>query len=123
MTHQVLLVEDDSPTRSVYHEILVRMKFDVIEAADGVKALEILDRITPNVIILDMLLPRKSGRDVLDYIYAAPHLATTRVIIFTAHEYLPPLLLRQGDEFLLKPLHPQKLREAVLRAVASPLQH
>ena len=118
MTHHVLLVDDDSPTRLVYHEILTRMNFDVSEAIDGVKAIESLSKSVPDVIILDLLLPRKSGLEVLDYIYNAPHLASTRVIIFSAHQGLFPLQLRKGDEFLLKPLNPQLLREAVLRAVS-----
>ncbi|HVU09730.1 MAG TPA: response regulator [Phototrophicaceae bacterium] len=124
MPYQVLLVDDDDPTRTVYHEILRRMNFEVIEASDGVKALEMLNRYVPTVIILDLLLPRKSGREVLDYIYATPRFANTRVIIFSAHEGLLPLKLRPGDEFLLKPLNPQLLRDAVTRAVtSSPHKH
>lgn len=118
MSHQVLLVDDDTPTRLVYHEILARMGFDVSEAVDGVKAIEALSQSTPDVVILDLLLPRKSGLEVLDYIYHAPHLVSTRVIIFSAHQGLFPIQLRKGDEFLLKPLNPQLLREAVLRAVS-----
>jgi CheY-like chemotaxis protein len=117
MTYEVLLVDDDDPTRLVYHEILSRMKFEVYEASDGVKAVDMLNRRTPHVVILDLLLPRLSGREVLDYIYDSPHLDGTRVIIFTAHDSLPPIELRQGDVFLLKPLNPQSLREAVQRAV------
>ncbi len=119
MMHEVLLVDDDDPTRAVYHEILARMKFDVWEASDGVKAIELLSLRTPQIVILDLLLPRKSGREVLDFIYASPHLNDTRVIIFTAHEGLFPLRLRPGDEFLLKPLNPQTFRDAVARVMTS----
>jgi CheY-like chemotaxis protein len=118
MTYEVLLVDDDDPTRLVYHEILSRMKFEVHEASDGVKAVDVLSRRTPHVVILDLLLPRLSGREVLDFIYSSPHLDGTRVIIFTAHDSLPPIDLRDGDVFLLKPLNPQLLREAVQRAVS-----
>lgn len=119
MAREVLLVDDDDPTRTVYHEILTRMKFDVWEAPDGVKAIEMLSRRTPHIVVLDLLLPKKSGRDVLDFIYSTPHLTDTRVIIFTAHEGLFPLRLRPGDEFLLKPLNPQTFRDAVTRVMAS----
>jgi CheY-like chemotaxis protein len=124
MSHQVLLVDDDDPTRFVYHEILTRMGFEVSEAADGVKAIELLSYHAPQVVILDLLLPRKSGREVLDFIYKSPRLNNTRVIIFSAHESLYTIQLRQGDTFLLKPLNPQLLREAVLRAIPStPSKH
>jgi CheY-like chemotaxis protein len=119
MVYEVLLVDDDDPTRFVYREILHRMDMEVMEAADGLAAVDLLRHHTPNVIILDLLLPKKPGWEVLEYIYATPHLADTRVIIFTAHDAIP-LKLRPGDVFLLKPLNPQVLREAVLRAVASP---
>ncbi len=122
MAYQVLLVDDDDPTRSVYHEILTRMNFEVIEASDGIKAIDMLNRYTPNVVILDLLLPRKSGRDVLEYIYAASRLTDTRVIIFTAHNGLFPLQLRPGDVFLLKPVNPQAIRDAVQRAVSTPIK-
>lgn len=117
--HEVLLVDDDDPTRTVYHEILARMKFDVWEAADGVRAIELLSSRTPQIVVLDLLLPKKSGRDVLEFIYATPHLTNTKVIIFTAHEGLFPLRLRPGDEFLLKPLNPQTFRDAVTRVMSS----
>jgi CheY-like chemotaxis protein len=119
MMHEALLVDDDDPTRTVYHEILARMKFDVWEASDGAKAIEVLSRWTPQLIILDLLLPKKSGREVLDYIYSSPSLGDTKVIIFTAHEGLFPLRLRPGDEFLLKPLNPQAFRDAVARVMSS----
>lgn len=119
MAREVLLVDDDDPTRTVYHEILTRMKFDVLEASDGANAIELLSHRTPHIVVLDLLLPKKSGRDVLDYIYATPHLVETKVIIFTAHEGLFPLRLRPGDEFLLKPLNPQTFRDAITRAIAS----
>ncbi len=118
MTQEAMLVDDDDPTRTVYHEILARMKFEVSEAADGVKAIEALSQRAPQLVVLDLLLPRKSGRDVLEFIYASPHLADTRVIIFTAHEGLYPLHLRPGDEFLLKPLNPQAFRDAVSRVMS-----
>jgi CheY-like chemotaxis protein len=95
------------------------MKMDVSEAADGLAAVEILSRRAPHVVILDLLLPKKPGWEVLEYIYGAPHLAKTRVIVFTAHDAIP-LKLRPGDTFLLKPLAPQVLRETVLRAVSTP---
>lgn len=119
MIQRVLLVDDDDPTRYVYREILSRMNLEVLEAADGAAAVECLRRHAPNVVILDLLLPKKPGREVLEYIYSTPHLDETRVIIFTAHDAIP-LKLRRGDVFLLKPLNPQALREAVLRAIGSP---
>lgn len=119
MAHQVLLVDDDATTRFVYREILTRMDLEVFEAADGVSAIEFLNEFAPDVVILDLLLPRKPGLEVLDYIYSMPHLIDTHVIIFSAHDRAILPKLRGGDEFLRKPLSPKFIRDAVLRAVAS----
>ena len=118
MTHSIFLIDDDEPTRMVYREILTRIDLDVVEGEDGQHAIDLLSNAAPDVIILDLLLPKKSGMEVLDFIYASPHLNDSRVIIFSAHERLFPRELRDGDVFLLKPLNPKLLREAVLRAIA-----
>jgi CheY-like chemotaxis protein len=124
MGYQVLLIDDDEATRMVYREILTRVNFEVIEASDGVSGVDMLSQHSPDVVILDLLLPRKPGTEVLDFIYSTPHLADTRVIIFSAHERMLGRTLRDGDEFLLKPLSPKLIREAVQRAVSSsPLAH
>jgi CheY-like chemotaxis protein len=119
MTRQIVLIEDDHATRDVYHEILSRMSFDVIDIADGQTALDVLSSSAPNVIILDLLLPKISGIDVLDFIYSTPHLSSSPVIIFSAHDHLLRTPLRQGDIFLLKPVSPRVVREAIERAVSS----
>ena len=86
MAHQVLLVDDDTSTRYVYRTIMARMGLEVAEASDGVQAIEYLSRNTPDVVILDLLLPRKPGVEVLEFIYGCPHLIHTHVIIFSAHD-------------------------------------
>lgn len=73
----------------------------------------------PDVIILDMLLPGAPGMDVLDYIYAAPHLADTHVIVMTAHERFRDLTLRPDDLVLIKPTDMRVVRETV-RALLPP---
>lgn len=117
MAHQVLLVDDDTSTRYVYRTIMARMGLDVAEASDGELAIDYLSHSAPDVVILDLLLPRKSGIEVLEYIYATTHLIHTHVIIFSAHERALIRGLREGDVFLQKPTSPQYVREAVLRVL------
>ncbi len=117
MAHQVLLVDDDTSTRYVYRTIMARMGLEVAEAADGVQAIEYLSRNAPDVVILDLLLPRKPGIEVLEYIYTCPQLTHTHVIIFSAHDRALVRYLRDDDVFLQKPTSPQRVREAVLRVL------
>ncbi len=117
MAHQVLLVDDDTSTRYVYRTIMARMGLEVAEAQDGVQAIEFLSHNAPDVVILDLLLPRKPGIEVLEYIYASPHLINTHVIVFSAHDRALVRYLRDDDIFLQKPTSPQYVREAVLRVI------
>lgn len=61
----VLLVEDDRPLRELFAFSLRSAGYDVHVAADGLEALHLIEGTDPNVIVLDLVLPRVSGVDVL----------------------------------------------------------
>ncbi|MFQ3567890.1 MAG: response regulator [Aggregatilineales bacterium] len=119
MPFQALIVDDDPSSRFIYSQVLANSGFELIEADDGVRALELLRTHTPKLIVLDMLLPRIQGTVVLDYIYNDPRLSDSHVIVVTAHDSYRDLLLRSGDSFLLKPVPPKDIRDAALRLVYS----
>ena len=62
--HAILVVEDDYSMRNVVAEFLSIEGFDVVEAADGVEALEQIDRARPCLVVLDLMLPGLGGPDV-----------------------------------------------------------
>src|SRR5688572_4949820 len=68
----VLLVEDEEPLRRVLRDLLEREGFTVVEAADGVQALDEIDRSAPDVLVLDLNLPRLDGYGVLSHLRARP---------------------------------------------------
>ena len=85
---RVLLVEDEPQLRRLLREMLERDGFAVGEAEDGVKALDEVDRWAPDIVVLDLDLPRLDGYGVLT------HLRARR-----ATEQLPVLVLTaKGDE-------------------------
>lgn len=119
MEHLALVVEDEKPLRIIYEMVLKEIGFTIIHAADGQQAIEVLKETTPDMVILDMLLPRVNGTTVLDYLHTTPHLQKTRVVIISAHHQFNQVgLLRSEDEFLLKPIHPKDLRNAAQRFTA-----
>lgn len=119
MPFKALIVDDDPSSRFIYSQVLANSGFELIEAEDGVQALELLRACAPDLIVLDMLLPRIQGTVVLDYIYNDPRLANSRVIVVTAHDSYRTLLLRSGDSFMRKPVPPKDIRDAALRLVYS----
>jgi len=82
--HTLLVVEDEEMLRRVMKELLEREGFRVFEAADGVAALEELDRHAPDLMVLDLNLPRLDGYGVLSHLRARPATAKLPVIVLTA---------------------------------------
>ena len=118
MSYFAIVVDDDLPSREIYGGMLKSLGFDIEIAVDGQQAIDLLSRSQPDLILLDLLLPRVNGVQVLEYIYATPHLDTTCVIIITAHtNYRDSLPLREGDFYFTKPITPSEIREVVLRAL------
>ena len=115
----VLLVEDEEPLRRVLRDLLEREGFTVVEAADGVQALDEIDRSAPDVLVLDLNLPRLDGYGVLSHLRARPSTARLPVIVLTAKgdEDNEVRVFENGaNDFLTKPFRPRAL-SARLRAL------
>lgn len=81
---RVLLIEDDENTRVVLSMVLKRAFYDVIEASDGVVALERLCEGLPDMVICDYMMPEMSGLDVLRKIRHDTHTRTLPFLMLTA---------------------------------------
>lgn len=118
MTRTVLLIEDSEQLRHMFGLALRIDGYSVIEAATGSEGLTMLQQSTPDHILLDMLLPGISGEELLRYVYGAPHLAHSQLIVVTAHEGFQSIELRPGDVFMLKPVTGRQLREVLQNSTA-----
>ena len=115
----VLLVEDEEPLRRVLRDLLEREGFTVVEASDGVQALDEVDRSAPDVLVLDLNLPRLDGYGVLSHLRARPSTAKLPVIVLTAkgdEENEVRVFETGANDFLTKPFRPRAL-SARLRAL------
>jgi type II secretory ATPase GspE/PulE/Tfp pilus assembly ATPase PilB-like protein/ActR/RegA family two-component response regulator len=81
---RVLLVEDEEALRRVMKDLLEREGFVVYEAGDGVVALDEVDRLAPDLVVLDLNLPRLDGYGVLSHLRARPATQKLPVIVLTA---------------------------------------
>jgi DNA-binding response OmpR family regulator len=79
----VLLVEDDKFLSSLLKTRLEKEGIKVIHAEDGEVALEILKTVTPDLILLDLILPRKMGFEVLEELQQNPLLRHGPVVIIS----------------------------------------
>jgi DNA-binding response OmpR family regulator len=81
---RILLVEDDDSLASVYMSRLQAENFDVQRVANGEEALAATLSYKPNLVLLDVMMPRVSGFDVLDILRNTPDTANLKVIMLTA---------------------------------------
>jgi len=95
---RILVVEDEEGLRSLMAETLLERQFQVITAADGVEALELLDRYPGiQLIFSDVLMPRMGGYELVEQaLRGRPEL---KVVMVTAYatELPPPALLRARE--------------------------
>lgn len=81
---KILLVEDDEALATVYESRLGLEGFDTRVVNDGEKALSTALEYRPDLILLDVMMPRVSGFDVLDILRNTPDTAKMRVVMLTA---------------------------------------
>ena len=83
----IFFVEDDPVVVKVYGAKFEREGFLVEVAKDGLEAMKMLAAVRPDVVILDLMMPKLNGVDVLKYIRSVPDLKATRVILLSnAHK-------------------------------------
>ncbi|HEX4633962.1 MAG TPA: type II/IV secretion system protein [Gemmatimonadales bacterium] len=122
---KVLLVDDEDSLRKVMKDLLERDGYDVTEARDGVQALDQVDRVGPDIVVLDLNLPGLDGYGVLSHLRSRPATAGIPVIVLTAKgdEDNEVRVFELGaDDFLTKPFRARAL-SARLEAVLGRRRH
>ena len=115
---RVAVVDDQELVRSGF-VVLLRASpgIEVVgEAGDGVEAVELARRTSPDVVLMDVRMPRMDGLEATRAILADPSAATTRVLVLTTFDDDELVLeaLRSGASgFLLKDTRPTQLLEAI----------
>jgi DNA-binding response OmpR family regulator len=83
-TMKILLVEDDDALASVYQTRLQAEGFDTRRVPNGEEALAAALEYKPDLILLDVMMPKVSGFDVLDILRNTPETANVKVVMLTA---------------------------------------
>lgn len=118
MTSKVLIVDDERKIREIVRLYLERDGFQVFEAKDGLEALELFRSVNPDLVVLDLMLPKLSGEEVAALIREQ---GDTPIIMLTAKVSEDDRIqgLRGGaDDYVTKPFSPKELVarvQAVLR--------
>jgi CheY-like chemotaxis protein len=116
---RILVVDDNAALRENLAECLEAEGYGVVQAADGEGAIASLAQDPPpSVVLLDLLMPGLTGREIVERIRRDPRLAAVRVVLTTGH---PSPSARAGvaaDAFLPKPFGVKELLAALARVGA-----
>ena len=115
MANPLVLIVEDDPTQNRIFTITLESDFDVETYLDGDAASARLEEMVPALLVLDLNLPGKPGREILAQVRADERMAETRVILTTADEQQADMLHDQADLILLKPISPGQLKDLALR--------
>lgn len=112
----ILLIEDEPNIAEAVRFILMREGWRVMAVSDGADAMPVLRQSAPRLVVLDLMLPNRSGDEILTELRADPdtRLATTPVLLLTA-QGRPPA--GQADAVLAKPFANDDLRALVRRLI------
>lgn len=120
---RVLVVDDEPTVREVVATYLARDGFEVRQLADGGRVMEAIEQFDPHLVVLDVMLPVRSGLDVLRELRSRSDLP---VILLTARsdETDRVLGLELGsDDYLVKPFSPRELTARVRSVLRRTMAH
>jgi DNA-binding response OmpR family regulator len=124
MARRVLIAEDE-PSIVTSLEFLMRQAgFETRAAADGEEALSLLATYRPHLVLLDIMLPRRSGLELCRLIRADASLAGTRVLMLTAkggNRDVERGLDAGADDYITKPFSTQELVARAQALLADPV--
>jgi signal transduction histidine kinase/CheY-like chemotaxis protein len=116
-----LVIDDDETAVNLMRRRLSRYGYGVIAAGTGEEGLELARAEKPDLIVLDIFLPGKSGYEVLEAIRADDEIGGTPVIIATVDDDRVRGLSLGATEYLVKPIPPEKLTE-ILNVYQKPIE-
>uniref|UniRef100_B8HTI5 Response regulator receiver protein n=1 Tax=Cyanothece sp. (strain PCC 7425 / ATCC 29141) TaxID=395961 RepID=B8HTI5_CYAP4 len=109
---KVLVVEDSVPQREMISELLSNSGLTVAVATDGVEAIEQLHIIQPDIVVLDIVMPRMNGYEVCRQIKSDPKTSHVPVVICSSksEDFDRYWGKKQGaDAYIAKPFQPKEL--------------
>jgi DNA-binding response OmpR family regulator len=118
-----ILVADDEPNIVISLEYLLKREgYTVVIARDGQEALEAIARETPDLVLLDVMMPRKTGFEVCQAVRASEALQSTRILMLTAKGRDTDVakgLALGADAYMTKPFSTRELVQKVADMLGS----
>ncbi|OIP23190.1 response regulator [bacterium CG_4_10_14_0_2_um_filter_33_32] len=124
---KILIVEDDKSLREMYQLRLSLNGYDVLEASDGEEGLDVAIKEKPDLILLDIMMPKMSGMDVLDILKSTPETKDIPIVVLTAlaeENVKAKGLVYGAEDFLIKSqIMPGQVVEKIEKVLAKKKQN
>ena len=120
MARRVLIVDDAAFMREMLRDLLTEAGYEIVgEAVDGDQAVALFREISPDVVTLDIVMPRKSGLEALREIHALDPDACVIMCSALGQEALVMQALEAGArDFIVKPFKPDQALGVIEKALA-----
>lgn len=121
MTGKVLIVEDEESILLSLEFLLRKDGYDVYCSKDGAAALQMLSQLTPDLVLLDVMLPLIDGYDLCRIMRTNPALEKTRIMLLTARGRESEIargISLGADAYLTKPFSTRELMDTVRALMA-----
>jgi CheY-like chemotaxis protein len=113
---KTILICDDEPALRELIRASLDEEYLFAEASDGLTALELAREVEPDVVVLDLMLPRLGGLEVLARLRADEHLREVPVLVITAwNETREDVIAAGAADFTSKPFDPDALKASIER--------
>jgi CheY-like chemotaxis protein len=113
---KILVVEDDAPTRDLLKSFLTGKGLEVQTAVDGLEALAAVHKSPPDLLLLDVILPKLDGYGLLRELKKDAKLRGLPVVVLTAREMMRDVFIQEGvKDFVPKPYDPEELYKTVCK--------
>ena len=113
-TRKTILICDDEPALRELVRASLSDGYRFAEASDGLLAIELAREVEPDIVILDLMLPRLGGLEVLAQLQTDEQLRDVPVLVITAwNETKEDVLAAGATEFVSKPFDPDELRTSI----------
>jgi DNA-binding response OmpR family regulator len=106
---KILIVEDENTLAFVLKEKFINEGYDVTIASDGVMAESLAASVRPEIILLDLMLPKKGGLEVLQTLKSHPELKQIPVVILSnldSDEDIKQAIFLGAEDYYVKTQHP-----------------
>lgn len=121
MAQTVLIVDDESMTRDLLRMMLTPAGFEILEAEDGLDALEKLDSVIPDIVLLDVMMPNMDGITLCQRLRDNGTTANLPVIMLSAKTNLNAIeegLSAGANKYLTKPIARKILLSTIRELIA-----